>query len=303
MSKKDNSNESASVKTMKTGAKIIAVIIAILIYAYAVEVTQINLEEPQDPQRQAITTRVIRALARPDIFDYKEERNSVNVAIRIPCSGESSDFEFTPGGHTVVLSPNCADTTQDVITVTGEGFRPKTEGIIRWYPAGEVVTTRALTTFRTDGNGRFSEEFTMPDIRPTDELQRLEIEEKWRTSIITIEKIIETVFMALMATTVGTLLAVPISFIAARNLMAHVGAPLASIMMGIIAIPVGGFIGWQITAWLLTLAERTYGNAVVGIGIGIVSIVVAFVISLQGHPSLPMKNKHGYGKQSHFSAC
>ena len=292
MSKKDNSNDSSGVKTMKTGAKIVAVIIAILIYAYAVEVTQINLEEPQDPQRQAITTRVIRALARPDFFDYKEETNSVNIAIRIPCSGESSDFEFTPDGHTVILSPNCADTTQDVITITGEGFRPKTEGIIRWYPPGDVVTTRALTTFRTDSDGYFSEEFTMPDIRESEELQRLEIEEKWRTginglsdtSIITIEKITETVFMALMATTVGTLLAVPISFLAARNLMAHVGAPLASIMMGIAAIPVGGFIGWQITSWLLNLAEQTYGNVLVGISIGIFSLIAAWVISFTGPP-------------------
>jgi len=292
MSNKEKKSMGAEFKAMKTGAKILAVIIAILVYAYAIEVTQINLEEPQDPQRQAITTRVIRALAHPDILDYKEETYSVNIGILIPCDGEISDFEFTPDGRTVILSPNCADTTQDVITITGEGFRPKTEGIIRWHPPGDVVTTRALTSFRTDGDGNFTEEFSMPDIRPTDELQRIEIEEKWRTginglsetSIITIEKIIETVFMALMATTVGTLLAVPISFIAARNLMAHVGAPLASIMLGIAAIPVGGFIGWQITSWLLQLAEQTYGNVFVGIAIGIVSIIAAWAISFVGPP-------------------
>lgn len=240
----------------------LGVFISFLVFAYATDVTNINLETPQDPQRQAITTRVIRALARPDFFTYEEETRSMNIGIRIPCAETISDFEFTRDERRVLLSPNCANTTQDTVVITGQGFRPRTSGVIRWHPPGEVVTTRALTAFRTDSAGNFTADFTMPDIRPSEDLQRIEIEEQWQTgitglsetSIITIEKITETILLALMATTIGTLLAVPVSFLAARNLMIQVGSPLAAVMTGIVAIPIGYFVGDNVARGLLSVA-------------------------------------------------
>ncbi len=116
----------------------------------------------------------------------------------------------------------------------------------------------------------------MPDIRATDEPQRIEVEEKWRTGIkgpsetlkITFEKIIETIFLALIATLVGTIFAVPISFLAARNLMENVNAPIASISAAIIAIPIGWFIGSWVTRALLNLAGITFGQPLLGIDSG-----------------------------------
>ena len=43
------------------------------------------------------------------------------------------------------------------------------------------------------------------------------------------------IFLALLATTFGTLIAIPLSFMAARNLMAPINAPLAAIMAAIVA--------------------------------------------------------------------
>ena len=56
---------------LRSALWVIAVIIGILIFAYGFAVTEINLEEPQDPKRQEVTTRVIRAIARPDFFEYR----------------------------------------------------------------------------------------------------------------------------------------------------------------------------------------------------------------------------------------
>ncbi len=249
-----------------------------LLYAYAVDVTSINLEEPQDEQRQATTVRVIRALARPDFFAFNEETRGKNVAVRIPCGDQITDFEFA-GERSVTLAPGCADTTQDKITVNGSGFRPNTDGIIRWYPPNSEGLTRALTSFSVDRNGDFSADFTMPDIRPSDDLQRIEIEEKWRaggflgTGIVglseatrnAIEKIIETILLALVATTLGTLLAIPFSFIAARNLMENVRSPLAAIMMAIVLFPIAWFLGAAATQWLGEAANRLSANVLVGI--------------------------------------
>lgn len=274
------------------------VLVAFLLYAYAVDVTQINLEKPQDPQRQTVTTRVIRALAHPDFFEFQEETRSMDITIRMPCPEDIKGSQTSLGERVATLLPNCASTTQETLVLEGTGFRPRTDGLLRWYPAGAVKTTRALTAFRTDVDGNFRVEFTMSDIRPTDEPQRIEIEEKWRAggflgtgivgfseaSKITLDKIVETILLALMATTVGTVLAVPISFLAARNLMENVGSPLAAIMSGIIAIPIGGFIGSQMTAWLLNLAGKVGEQGVARIGGVVLSLTLSWAIVKFGPP-------------------
>lgn len=236
-------------------------VFVLLLYAYGTDVTEVNLEEPQDPSRQEVARRVVRALARPDFLDYEEETRGMDITIRMPCPELVNESQMSLGERQTTLTPNCVTTTQDTLILTGSGFRPRTSGIIRWYPPGAVQTTRALSTFRTDADGNFVAEFTLPDIRPTDEPQRLEVEEKWRvgiaglseSSLLTIEKIIETIFMALMATTVGTFIAIPISFIASRNLMVNVGSPLAAIMSGVLALPLGYGTGVWLTRFVLNL--------------------------------------------------
>jgi len=280
--KNENDPEKKSRPLLRAFLIFLAFIGAFILYAYAIDVTEINFTEPQDPQRQEVTVRVIRALARPDFFVHNEETRSMNVMIRIPCDEEVTGSQFAlSDGRTVTISPNCANTTQDVILVTGSGFNPNTSGVIRWHPPGDTGTTRAITAFKTDREGNIDVEFTMPDIRPSEEPQRLEIEEKWKsggflgtgiigfsdTVYITIEKIIETVLLALMATTVGTLLAVPIGFLAARNLMENIGLPLAAILAAIIGLLIGYVLGANITSWLLDLAGSLTSDTLVGLGI------------------------------------
>jgi len=293
MENKQEENGSSPFRhALRSALLVIAAIAAILIFSYGFAVTQINLEEPQDPQRQEVTTRVIRALARPDFFEYYEETRTIDVLVRMPCPEEISGAQTSLGDRVVVLKPNCASTTQDVLIMEGSGFRPRTDGLLRWHPPGAVATTRALTTFHTDGDGNFEVDFTMPDIRATDEPQLIEVEEKWRTGIkgpsatliITFDKIIETIFLALIATVVGTLLAVPISFVAARNLMENVNAPIASVAAAVIAIPIGWFIGAQVTRFLLELAERTFGNVLAGLGLTVITAFLAWLVMRVGPP-------------------
>ena len=95
----------------------------------------------------------------------------------------------------------------------------------------------------------------------------------------TLRLIVETIFMALMATTFGTLLAIPVSFLAARNLMIEVTMPLAAIMGALIAIPIGGGLGWLVTRQLLNLANELAGQTVVAaIGLLVVAGLIAFLL-------------------------
>jgi phosphonate ABC transporter permease subunit PhnE len=82
-----------------------------------------------------------------------------------------------------------------------------------------------------------------PDlVRIDDETGDIELSDVTK---ITFNRIIETILMALLASAFGTALAIPISFLAARNLMADLTAPLAAIMFAVLALPVGGWLGWK----------------------------------------------------------
>ncbi|MEW5985639.1 MAG: ABC transporter permease subunit [Chloroflexota bacterium] len=250
------------------------ILVGFLVYAYSVQALDIDLEEPLDARRQDNTADVLRKLAQPDIFTFNEEASSINATIRMPCPAEPKASQVSLEGRTVILSPNCASTTQDPLTLTGTGFRPNTDGLVRWYPPGEGATTRAMAGFRSDDQGNFSVQFTMVDVRESAEPQRLEIEQRWRTGVsgfseasqVAFERIIETVLIALMASTVGTILAVPISFLAARNLMVNVTSPLAAVMGAIVLLPVGGWIGGQASSWLVGLAGQMSAQTWMGVG-------------------------------------
>lgn len=261
---------------------IIFIIAGVLLYAFAFQVTNVNLEEPLEPRRQTNLISLLREMARPDFFDFDEELRSTDISIQMPCPEEVEDIQENVEGRMVVLSPNCATTTQDVLTLTGEGFQPNVQGILRWYPPG-TTTTRSVTPFRADGQGNFSVSFTMPDVRPTEEPQRIEVVEVVGRTIegfssatdVTFERILETILMALMASTIGTILSVPISFLAARNLMENINMPLASIAAALLVLPIGWFIGQQIAAVLVNISAQLTENALIGV---VAFVVVAAVI-------------------------
>ena len=126
-----------------------------------------------------------------------------------------------------------------------------------------------------------------PDMTNPDLLDRLFGEDQGpfmltETMQNTLRLIVETIFMALMATTIGTLLAVPVSFMAARNLMIEVTMPLAALMAALIAIPIGGGLGWLVARQLLNLAGGLVGQVVVGLVVLIIVAVVIAVLLRQG---------------------
>ena len=63
------------------------------------------------------------------------------------------------------------------------------------------------------------------------------------TAKITLDKILETVFLALVATTAGLLLAVPLSFVAARNIMRDISITTTNLGLILIAVPIGAAVG------------------------------------------------------------
>jgi phosphonate transport system permease protein len=98
---------------------------------------------------------------------------------------------------------------------------------VRWLPAEGAP--RTLAEVKSDDKGNFSIEITTPDVTASDTPHTIETELYWEVGwpypsealIITLQRMIETIFLALMATTVAVIVSIPLSFLAARNLMAR----------------------------------------------------------------------------------
>jgi phosphonate ABC transporter permease subunit PhnE len=97
-------------------------------------------------------------------------------------------------------------------------------------------------------------------------------------ALSTIDKILETVFLALLATTFGTLLAIIISFLAARNLMEEVKSPLTSISLSLLGWTVGIAIGIQAARWIGGFAESLSGNNLVLLAGVLISGILIWLI-------------------------
>jgi phosphonate ABC transporter permease subunit PhnE len=270
---------------------IVAIVAAVFILAYAVDVTQINLSEISEPNRQEVLAARLRELARPDFFAYENETRSTNISIHMPCPDEIRGSQVSIEGRVATLAPNCVTTTQDVLNLKGEGFAPFVNGAVGWHALGAQIPRNAAE-FRTDENGNFDISFTMPGVRESEEPQRMEIVEVLNrditgpsdTTIETLQKILETILMALMASTLGTFLAVPISFLGARNLMSNIGWPLAAIMGAIIGLPIGAFIGFQVSTVLVDLTDFARTQPLLGFGVLVLIFLVLWLIFRFGSP-------------------
>ncbi len=76
-----------------------------------------------------------------------------------------------------------------------------------------------------------------------------------RSAIDTWDRIIETVFLAFLATTIGTIIAVPMSFLAARNLMKDISVPMTKLALQLLALPVGIGVGILAADWAGSISE------------------------------------------------
>jgi len=259
------------------------VVAGVLIYSYGFQVTKVNVEETRSERRQTQLFRILRALVRPEILEYEKDEFFVETPIWISCPvGEA--LEPDKSGPYMIITPPCAD-PNDEVTVEGFNFEPNTKGPINFIPPSGVKIQRG--NIETDADGHFITTIEIPNRRPVDEAQLISVITRrnvgsptfTQTAKDTWDKIVETVFMALLATTLGTALAIPISFFAARNLMKDVSAPLLSASLSIVFWPIGIYLGLEAAKWVTNLISPLMENGfgtVAGLGIGAVLTVSGF---------------------------
>src|SRR5512136_1290940 len=139
------------------------VIVLVVVYAYGFQVTQVNLQEAQAPARQTQLTRIIRGLVKPDLLFFDQNTQIASTQMMVPC-GTTAFQPPAPadGAPSVRLDKTCG-ALGDTIHAEGSGFRPNTNGALRWQPPGgeERPLVRSITT---DSTGHFAATFMIPRV-------------------------------------------------------------------------------------------------------------------------------------------
>jgi phosphonate transport system permease protein len=181
---------------------------------------------------------IIRPMFRPDFIEPRREQNSIWVGVEVPCSTNPPRAFREDGGKSLTVTPDCGGVHETMI-VTASGLWPNTDTNIVWHtPIGDSKmlggNEDAMLVATSDENGSVTAVIRVPTTAlvaspdPTLPQQHRVSLDQYRPlggiqlSFVggeVLKGAAVTVAMALMATTLALFVAVPISFLAARNLM------------------------------------------------------------------------------------
>ena len=182
---------------------------------------------------------LVADLLQPAFLERDIETQVGEVLFEVPCSDnpppKGTPVEDKP--YLVILGKTCGE-VGDTFAVEGGNFWPSSEGRIWWLNlAGEmkrkIRQEGKYLKFETDEQGRISPLTIVvpspfgeargkgPQLNRVQALLKREVGflHLSHTFFVVVEKMLETIFLALMATSLAIAFAIPVSFLAARNLM------------------------------------------------------------------------------------
>ena len=225
------------------------VILGVMFFMLGWQIVEINMVKlfTELPDAFPVITKI--AWPWPAAFIRDEEITQGVAVLYSSCEGETlPDAPPVEAGQPVIdVTPRCGELSGyevegTQIAVDGQGFNPGQEVVMWWEdPVGKAFRVRYQGEFVTaipDADGTFSIKFPMPNLfippsagegaqehklqaRQTDTVGGLKPSKEL---LLAIEKMVETIFLGMMATLFGIVLAIPVSFLAAHNLMS--GSPL-----------------------------------------------------------------------------
>jgi phosphonate ABC transporter permease subunit PhnE len=148
---------------------VLGVVAAIVVYALAFDYTNVDLAQVSSETRQQSLTRILRALARPELVTYDQERVITELDVAVPCGAPTP----VTSSNGISVSPACA-AAGEVIVVSGSGFDAGERVTLSFVPDTEFDITLPLRTINADDVGAFSFEATMPN-RESENTQQIQI--------------------------------------------------------------------------------------------------------------------------------
>ena len=196
----------------------------VLLFAWAADATG------ADPLRLVTDVAKVRGiltdLFQPSLVTRGAETQQGFGRVEAPCISGTGPPPLTEEGPALQFSSSCLN-ARDTVTISGSGFRPNTQGRIYWQPPQTQGRLRD-ERFTTDSAGAFRVETDIPPLLAERGGETEVIAElAWQSGRLrpsealstTLRALLETIFLAMMATTLGALIAIPVSFLGARNLM------------------------------------------------------------------------------------
>jgi phosphonate transport system permease protein len=201
----------------------ISIVLAIAAYVIGYRVTQIDpiklfTSLPKSKQ-------ILGDLINPDVVTRKTQDTTLDLIFPVPC-GSAEPSQPSASGPRLTTSVSCAN-PRDMITVQGFDMAPNNSVKIQWgLPSGNDLFS---VLAQTDAKGNFTAQVEVRPINVTtngipSHLQAVTAVPMGRiipsqASKDVVNALMVTIFMALLATTAGTVVAAPVSFLAARNIM------------------------------------------------------------------------------------
>ena len=219
---------SASSKTIqkpfyaKSRFLIIALVLGV-VYSYGWRVTEIDLTGLAKDFH--LIQPLVRDLFQPDLFTANKDFLSVETGFHLSRHPDTSSPQPKPENNPPQLSlSKTSGNIGDRIQVLGTHLPGNKSGSLFWV--NSIGQEYPLGAIETNAEGTFDRNITVPGMaRGKEQTVRARI--TWNTGgfrisdtfKLTLEKMLETVFLALMATTLAIFVAVPVCFLGARNLM------------------------------------------------------------------------------------
>jgi len=210
---------------------------AALVAAYSIGWQVVGIDFSNADMNRAYNA-VLRPMLRPDFIQERREQNELWVEIQVPCHPNPPTGQNQIDNKVATVTPVCAN-VGETIAVTAAGLWPDNDTNIWWEDsAGQEKMVapgeNKMLVVRTDADGKLTVSFPVPStaliavpdpstspphrvyFRQYRPLGGIELSfvgsEVMKNALV-------TVGMALMATIMAIFFAIPLSFLAARNLM------------------------------------------------------------------------------------
>ncbi len=260
----------------------------------------VGIDLPKAIREYKETGRILGDIVWPwrAAFDYEATELRASALVQAPCpEGETGPPVNEPkeGEPWVVVTPTCGElSVRDakgklqygtLLHIRGGGFVPGKVVKIKWEnPIGNEFTPRGLgpTEIEVGPDGTFESELYIPDVVIPSFAQGPQIHKLHavqpgalrftgqlsREMKLALQAMLESIMIGLMATFAGMIFAVPMSFLAARNLTHTLRTSPQGLVGGVFGLVLGGGLGWtlarQVATWLGGLEEAPVRVAFIG---------------------------------------
>jgi phosphonate transport system permease protein len=201
-----------------------AVLIAlfVLVFGWSYKVTKIDF--PRMLRDLPKAREIVTSFLTPAVLTREQTTTTIEINFPIPC-GSAPESKPPTSGPRLVPSVNCEE-AKGKFTLEGFELAPNADIAVRWAFPDDRILTAVRTTTDADGH------FTVPvDAKPiaasvNGVASRLQVDTSVPVGVLITSQAVkdvshsmfETIFMALLSTTIATIVAAPLSFLAASNI-------------------------------------------------------------------------------------